>query len=101
MSLISGSYSRACGGGGAPDCKGAIVENFVVTGRIEDPKFALLTAMEGARRSGAVRRVGERKVLVAVRTLRLIVDIALFSNLRPCRCQIGRAHSIGKVLGSH
>jgi hypothetical protein len=77
MSLISGSYSRACGGGGAPDCNGVIVENFAVVERIEGAKFAPLTAREVARRSGA-RRAGERKVLLAIRTPRLTVDMVLF-----------------------
>jgi len=84
MSLISGSYSRACGGRGAPDCRGAIVENFAVAGRIQGPKFALLTAVEGVRKSGA-RRAGERKVMLAIRTLRLAVNIVLFSSLGPCK----------------
>jgi hypothetical protein len=77
MSLISGSYSRACGGGGAPDCNRVIVENFAVVERLEGAKFALLTAREGARRSGA-HRAGERKVLLAIRTPRLTVDMVLF-----------------------
>jgi hypothetical protein len=84
MSLISGSYSRACGGGGAPDCRGAIVESFAIAGRIEGLKFALLTAIEGVLRSGA-RRAGERKILLAIRTPRLTVDILLFSSLGPCK----------------
>jgi hypothetical protein len=68
----------------APDCKGAIVENFAGAGRVEGLKFALLRAIGEARRSGA-RRVGERKVLLAIRTPRLTVDIVLFNSLRPCK----------------
>jgi hypothetical protein len=76
MSLISGSYSRTCGGGGAPDCSGDIVENFANEGRRgEAPNFALLAgATTGAR------IVDNLRDLVATRTLRLIEDIAFFAN---------------------
>lgn len=75
MSLISGSYSRACGGGGAPDCRGDIVEN----GLTEEilgvaPNFARDEAARGARRA-RLWRAGKRRFLVAVRTPRLMVDI--------------------------
>ncbi len=75
-----------------------MVENFAVAGRNEGPKFALLAAREGARRSG-VRRAGERNVLLAIRTPRLTVDIVYRRNLKSARCQPGEAHSIGRVGG--
>ena len=72
MSLISGSYSRACGGGGAPDCRGDIVENCLKEGvRCEAAKVALQLRARGARRA----RAGSRRFLEAVRTPRLIADM--------------------------
>jgi hypothetical protein len=56
-----------------------MVENFAVAGRRGVPNFTrAFRAMEGAR-SVVGRRVGSRRVLVAVRTLRLIFDMVLFA----------------------
>lgn len=78
MSLISGSYSRACGGGGAPDCRGDMVENCLYDERpLDEAETVVARVIElvrGARRARAWR-VGNRRFLVAVRTLRLMVDI--------------------------
>jgi hypothetical protein len=73
--LISGSYSRAWGGGGAPDCNGDIVENCLKVGvRGEAVKLARVAA-RGARRARDWRAGGSRRFLVAVRTPRLIADM--------------------------
>ena len=78
MSLISGSYSRAWGGGGAPDCLAAMTENWrweegVVRG--EAVKFARDVNARGVRRGARDCKAGVRRDLEAVRTPRLIVDI--------------------------
>jgi hypothetical protein len=78
MSLISGSYSRAWGGGGAPDCRGDMVENCLKEGvRGEAPNFARAVKARGARTAARDWRAGNRRFLVAVRTPRLIEDIVV------------------------
>lgn len=75
MSLISGSYSRTCGGGGAPDCREVIVENCLYeVVLLEAPNLALVARTRGARRV-CDWRAGSRSFLDAVRTLRLRVDM--------------------------
>jgi hypothetical protein len=56
-----------------------MVENFAVTGRM-----AVKVGLEAAKTAGDLRRVraGTRRVLVAVRMLRLIADMVIFSNTK-------------------
>ena len=71
-----------------------MVENFAGAGRRGVPNFArAFRAMEGAR-NVVGRRPGSRSVLVAVRTLRLIVDMVLFADIETAlfslQCQTTR-----------
>ena len=80
MSLISESYSRVWGGGGAPDCRGDIVENCLKEGvLVEALNFARDVTVRGARRARDWR-AGNRRFLVAVRIPRLRVDIVINWN---------------------
>ena len=77
MSLISGSYSRAWGGGGAPDFNEVIVENCLKDGVLaDDPRFTRDVRARGAR--SALDRVADNpRFLVTARTPRLMVDIVV------------------------
>lgn len=76
MSLISGSYSRACGGGGAPDCRGDMVENCLRAGVVVVVAIRGEAWVERGARARALAGKAVRMFLVAaVRRLRLRVDI--------------------------
>jgi len=84
MSLISGSYSRACGSGGAPDCRGDMVwnclreeeeEEVVVVVDVESFVRAAASARGEIRRARDWVVTGRRMVLDAARRLRLMVDM--------------------------
>lgn len=81
MSLISGSYSRGCGGGGAPDCRGDMVENCLRAGvevAVRGEARAAVKVERGARGARDLAGKGSRRLMFlldAVRMLRWMADI--------------------------
>jgi len=78
MSLISGSYSRACGGGGAPDCSGDMVENCLRAGVVVAAKMrGDARVVRGATTRSLAGKGARRFLFATVRRLRLMADIVV------------------------
>lgn len=76
--MISGSYSRACGGGGAPDCSADMAENCLIAGVVVVPVMRGEARAERGATARSLAGKGARRFLLAtVRRLRLRADIVV------------------------